>query len=136
MWCKEEKSGNPFSESHFSPGQTGEIHDPAEHQNNYTRQEQPDPLHAHTIGSFLYFPQDYHRGKSACHSEANSKLGLVDHFPSRREVGRVSNPAILRFPGGCDLRAPGDRYGVTAYGGTGTSFAGYSLQDTPIVGAR
>src|ERR1700733_3842453 len=22
MWCKEEKSGNPFSESHFSPGQT------------------------------------------------------------------------------------------------------------------
>jgi hypothetical protein len=71
MWCKEEKTGNPFPESHFSPGQTGGIHNPAERQNNYTRQDKPDALHSRTIGRFLYFPQDYHRGKSACHSEAN-----------------------------------------------------------------
>ena len=98
MWCKEEKTGNPFPESHFSPGQTGDIHNPAEHQNNYTGQEQPDPMHPRSIGRFLCFPQDYHRIKSACHSEANRKLGLVDHFPSRREVGRVSKPVILLFP--------------------------------------
>ena len=103
----------------FRQARQGEIHNPAEHQNNYTRQEQPDPLHSHTIGRFLYFPQDYHRGKSACHSEANPKLSLVDNFPSKREMGRVSDPVILRFPGGCDLRGPGDLYGVTAYGGTG-----------------
>ena len=73
----------------FRQARQARLHNPAEHQNNYTRQEQPDPLHSHTIGRFLYFPQDYHRGKSACDSEANPKLGLVDHFPSRREVGHV-----------------------------------------------
>jgi hypothetical protein len=83
MWCKEEKSGNPFSESHFSPGQTAEIHNPAEHQNNYTRQEQPEPLHSHTIGRSLYLRQDYHCGKSACHSEANPKL-VASPTSSRR----------------------------------------------------
>ena len=77
MWCKKEKTGNPFPESHFSPRQTGEIHRPAEHQNNHTRQKQPDPLHSHTIGRLLYFPQGYHRGKSACYSEADRKLCLV-----------------------------------------------------------
>src|SRR5580700_152836 len=101
MGCKEEKGGNPFSESHFSPSQTGEIHNRAEHQNNYTRQEQPDPLHSHTIERFLYLPQDYHRGKSACRLEANLKLSLVDHFPSRREVGHVS--ATLKLWARTDL---------------------------------
>jgi hypothetical protein len=78
MGCKEEKGGNPFSESHFSPSQTGEIHNRAEHQNNYTRQEQPDPLHSHTIGKFLFFPQDYHRGNLLV--IVNPKLDLVDHY--------------------------------------------------------
>lgn len=54
MWGKEEKTGNPFPEPHFSPSPAGDIHNPAERQNNYTRHEQPDPLHSRTIGRFRY----------------------------------------------------------------------------------
>jgi hypothetical protein len=35
MWRKQEKAGNPFPESHFSPRATGDIHSPAERQNDY-----------------------------------------------------------------------------------------------------
>ena len=52
MWGKEEKTGDPFPEPNFSPSPAGNIHNPAERQNNYTRHEQPDPLHSRTIGGF------------------------------------------------------------------------------------
>jgi hypothetical protein len=52
MWCEEEKTDNPFFKSNFSPGETGDVHNPAECQNNYARQEQPDSLHFSTIGRF------------------------------------------------------------------------------------
>src|ERR1700674_5804705 len=49
MWCKEEKSGNPFSESHFSPGQTGEITQPS---------RTPEQLHKARAARSVAFPHD------------------------------------------------------------------------------
>jgi|HubBroStandDraft_4_1064222.scaffolds.fasta_scaffold18719_2 hypothetical protein len=93
MWSKEEKTGNPFPESHFSPGQTGEKHSPAEHQNNYIGHEQPDPLHPRTIGRLLYIRKVTIAGKSPFSSEANGKLGLVDLSHPLELIG------FLGFPG-------------------------------------
>ena len=100
MWCKEEKTGDPSPESHFSPGQTCEIHSPAEQQNNCTRHEQPDLMHSRTIGRFLCFPQDYHRGKSACHYSQND-CRWEEKRKGKRDAQNKTPQTQVRVLGAC-----------------------------------
>jgi len=75
MWGKEEKTGNPFPGPYFSPSPAGDIHNPAERQNNYTRHEQPDPLHSRTIGRFRYSRKITVAGRSTISAVKPTSVG-------------------------------------------------------------